>query len=179
LFWMIAFWFINMAWLCPRQMRSTGQGLILLAWLVSIILFVFLCFSLFFINRLLYHFMFYFFKRFHWSLDCPALRVCLWWCWGVDNCCSYRTHRWEVPFVSRLISFPLSLLICWFFYAIICFPLFRGRLECELKGVFVAQFKELLRGSYQGLPVVVMQFGRVNSEGGSCNSLFTVVFGSF
>jgi len=47
-----------------------------------------------------------------------------------------------------------------------------------LKGVFVAQFKELLRGFYQGLPVVVVQFGKVNREGGSYDSLFLVVFES-
>lgn len=76
-----------------------------------------------------------------------------------------------MPFVSHLFSFPLAFFF-FFFFTVVCFPWCRGRLECELKGVFVARFKELLRGSYQGLPVVVVQFGRVSREGGSYNSLF-------
>lgn len=65
------------------------------------------------------------------------------------------------------IFFPFGFAFLFNFFPGVCFPWCRGRMECELMDVFVAQFKELLRGSYQGLPFVVMQFKRVNREGGS------------
>lgn len=41
------------------------------------VLCVYLLFLIFVISHLLYRFIFYCLKRFHWFVDCAALRVCL------------------------------------------------------------------------------------------------------
>lgn len=44
--------------------------------------------------------------------------------------------------------------------------IFRGRLECELRGDFYLKFKELFSKCYKCLPVVVIQFGKITRREG-------------
>jgi len=53
----------------------------------------------------------------------------------------------------------------------LCFPWCRGRLECDLKDEFFSEFKELLKEPYQGLPVVVVQFGKIIKKEGKISTM--------
>jgi hypothetical protein len=59
----------------------------------------------------------------------------------------------------------IFIFLCWIFYLNI--PIvFRGKVCCDLKDPILNHFKELLKASYVGLPLVVVQFAQiVKSEG--------------
>ncbi|MCH79470.1 Fgenesh protein, partial [Trifolium medium] len=42
----------------------------------------------------------------------------------------------------------------------------RGRFDCELRSDAVTQFQTLFNNSYEGLPIVMLQFARVKMEKG-------------
>jgi len=61
---------------------------------------------------------------------------------------------------SRYFSAPIFLCKVFIFHDVHVF-FFRGKIDCELKGAFLDAFKEQLKLSYEGLPLVIIQFGKI------------------
>ena len=67
-------------------------------------------------------------------------------------------------FIFKILCFVLICLSQCFCGTYLSLLFFRGRVECELRGVLLLQFKELLRKCYKGLPVVFIQFSKISKR---------------